>query len=162
MTTPREVFTAFLTQACCGTIVALHRMGNTEIVTYKEQLVFMLTGYFNNCWNFLLSGGDAYVVESFEMMKHDNPSCVIRHLFSIGASILPDEPPLEIVCVTPDNVEALEAARMAISKTLHQLIMDSTTDELFLHTCEGLSLNEERAIWVEKGRPTVAFFEVSS
>ncbi|CBH14121.1 uncharacterized protein TEOVI_000200000 [Trypanosoma equiperdum] len=161
MPTPRETVVAFLTQACCGTIVALHRMGGMEVMLYKEQLVVMLTRYFNSCWNSLLSGDDPYVVESFNMMKHDNPGCVMRYLFSVGTSVLPDEPPQEIARYSPEDTDDLEAARVTISETLQQLLAERIAVDPFQHSCEGLSLSAERTAWSEKGCPPQNFFEIS-
>ncbi|ORC91220.1 uncharacterized protein TM35_000062250 [Trypanosoma theileri] len=162
MTNSKTTVIDFLTQACCGTIMAVHRMGNTDPELYKDQLVALLARYLNNCWNSLLRGDDSFVLDCFAATGHDHPSCVLKKMFALGTFVLPDRPPLELANCNPEVPADLDAARVLVSNFLQRVLSENWNDSIWGHECDALSLNEERALWTQNGCPTDDFFVLSS
>ncbi|KAH9577860.1 hypothetical protein LSM04_008002 [Trypanosoma melophagium] len=151
----------FLTQACCGAIMAVHRMGNVDQDMYKDNLVALLARYLNNCWNSLLREDDDFVLDCFAATGHDHPSCVMKKIFALGTAVLPDKPPLELANCDPEVQTDLDAARVLISNFLQRVLLEKWSDDIWDHECESLSLSEERASWTRHGCPTDDFFVLS-
>ncbi|RNF10405.1 hypothetical protein TraAM80_01577 [Trypanosoma rangeli] len=141
--------------------MALFRMGIVDPELYKDQLVVFFSRYLNNCWISLLRGDDNFVVSVYTAINHDHPNCVFKKLFELGTHAFPEHPPLELTKYAPDDPEQLEAARVEVSELLNFFFSQSTPDNYWNHSCDTLSLEEERALWTQNGCKSEDFFVVS-
>ncbi|EAN93578.1 hypothetical protein C3747_274g8 [Trypanosoma cruzi] len=161
MSTSKESTVEFLTQACCGTIMALFRMGIVDPDSYKDQLVVLMSRYLNNCWNALLRGDDPVVISTYAAINHDRPNCVFKKFFDLGTHAFPERCPEELLKYSPDDPQHLEDARIEVSELLKAFFSENIPDDFWNHECDGLSLEEERSIWAQNGCATEEFFVLS-
>ncbi|KAL9647768.1 hypothetical protein ABK040_001368 [Willaertia magna] len=139
----------FLTQALCGTIIALKRCGIEQTTTnYKGVVRAQFANYLNMCWISLLKQDDNYVIDTFTKINHKSPICLIHAMMFIGNQILPEEP---ILIGSSSKVPNLDLTRNLISEICRNALQQMDLEELLGHECSGKSLEEEREEWLEKG-----------